>query len=369
MSIAGKVIVVNHPNPKCAEQIVKAVQDLEKQVAYFHVGCSTLTKHFLPENCSALATYLPALYCAISATARTGANVLADLSICSSEQYQRLKAYLKGLDVAWVSFNKTADWEPTDLSLSDTLSTPAAAEHILDFIQKQYRYAESYARWVPEKIPVSEVYPFGKIILLIGSSSSGKTTLASNLQNMAPEVFLKVGVDTAVLEYTHLRYIAGVPEKKNDSSWQNSEHETSEYHKQGSSWVAAGVNTLNPHPHLRYRMGPVARLSFSATYATMAAVSRQGFNVVSDHCFHFQNSLDEARHYFKDLPVTYVRLHPSLEILNQREVERGDRMIGMAESVYYQMVNDYEADLELDTGILSSEDCANTILTLISNIK
>lgn len=93
----------------------------------------------------------------------------------------------------------------------------------------------------------------------------------------------------------------------------------------------------------------------------MAAMSRQGFNVVSDHCFHFQNSLDEARHYFQDLPVTYVRLSPSLKILNQREIHRGERMIGMAESVYYQMVSEYQADLELDTGVMSSDECANCI--------
>lgn len=370
MSIAGTVIIVNHPDPECAKQVAEAVQDLEKNIAYFHVGYSTLCHHFLPDKHTNPVAFLPALYCAISATARTGANVISDLSVQSHEEYQQLKAYLNGMYVVWVNIACHVTTAEVDLSLSSSLSNHDAALQILSFLQTQYRYAENYARWVPEKIPVPENKPYGKIVLLIGSSSSGKSTLASNIQNMAPEIFLKVGVDTAVLEYTHLRYIAGVPEKDDDNSWQqSSRHETSDYHKLGSSWVATGVSKLNPHPHLRFRMGPVARLSFSATYATMAAMSRQGFNVVSDHCFHFQNSLDEAEHYFKDLPVTYVRLRPSLETLNQREVERGDRMIGMAESVYYQMVNDYEADLELDTGILSSEDCANTVLALIGDTK
>lgn len=182
--------------------------------------------------------------------------MITDLSIQSDEECQQLKAYLKDMHVIWIIVDQSAEGKPVDLSLSGSVSHSEAAKKIMALLQTQYRYAESYARWVPERIPVLDTKPFGKIVLLIGSSSSGKSTLASNIQNMAPEVFLNVGVDTAVLEYTHLRYIAGVPENKDDNSWQSSEHETSEDHKQGSSWVAAGISEQNPHPHLRFRMGP-----------------------------------------------------------------------------------------------------------------
>lgn len=361
MSIAGTVVIVNDPNTLRANKIVKAVQDLEKQKAYFHVGYSTLTSHFLPSDCQDPLSYLPALYCAISATARRGADVLADLCLTSAKQYQELQPFLEGMHVIWISSEQAASWEPTHLNIDTDLSIEHAAKKIIDYLSEQYRYAESYPRWMPEKIPVPEAKTLGKIILLIGSSSSGKSTLATNIQNMAPETFIKVGIDTALVEYVHPRYMSEVPGHDPDA-WSNTQSYSDDYHKQGSSWISPDDNTLNPYPYLRYRIGSVARLAFSTMYATMAAMARQGFNVVSDHCFHFQNTYAEALESLQGLPITYVCLNPSLEILKQRERQRGDRMLGIAESVYYQMVNDYVADLELDTGILSSEQCANTIL-------
>lgn len=229
----------------------------------------------------------------------------------------------------------------------------------------RYRYSHSFARWAPEVSPVDAVVKKGNIILIHGASSSGKSTLSKAIQKASNKTFLHVGVDTAVLHYLHLRYLIGVPLDEHDQSWREPNFNPTNYQKQGGSWIAAGPGKFNPTSHIRFQIGNATRRAFSAIYATIAEMSRLGFNVISDHCFHYEDYYHEALHRFKGLPVTYVALNPSVETIRQREIERNDRMIGMAEAVHFQMKRDFKAGLSIDTGEISPEDAAQKVLSLL----
>lgn len=369
MPISGKIIVINSQDQALARQIALDVRDQEKHLAYIHIGYSTLKTHFAnSDNDNKLLELLPALFAAISASARTGADIIVDLSLNDLSHYQQFKQFTRDLDVVWVDVGESQLNCPTDLTLSDTLPLTDYYQHISELLNKRYLDVESFARWVPEISPIPEAKNKGAIILVHGAPSSGKSTLSRTIQRLSTDTFLHVGVDTAVLNYLHLRYLIGVPLDEQDQSWREPNFNPSEYHKQGGSWIAPGPNKLNATPHMRFQLGMPMRRAFSAMYATMAEMSRLGFNVISDHCFHFENQYAEALHRFKDLPVIYVALDPSIETLQQREIARGDRMIGMAEAIHHQMKRDFDADLRIDTGKVLPETAAEQILQLYDHI-
>lgn len=366
MSVAGTIIIVNSNNYQKATEIVKAIRDLEQDKAYFHVGFSVLKEHFITQNNLDLTLYLKALYGALSGTARCGIDIVSDLHITTQTEYQELAPFISDLDIVWINLDLDTNFVKPNLSFSEETKTEEIAKSILLYLKQRYKHALAYSRWASEVSPVPQARTLGKIVLLHGASSAGKSTLSRAVQQLSPEIFLHVGIDTAVLYYAHLRYLNGVPENETDQSWKKPNYTPTKFHKLGISWIAPGPNEENPYPYLRMQIGTVGRQSVSAMYATMAEMSRLGFNVISDHCFHYPNALAEAQHRFSGLPVTYVKLCPSLETIKRREQERGDRMTGMGESVYYQMLSDFPADIELDTGVHSPEEGARAVLNLLN---
>ncbi len=369
MAIAGTIIIVNSTNHRLAQDIVLKTRHLDLSInqPYLHVGFSILTEHFLPNKVRQdSSNYMNALYGAISGSARSGNNILADLCITTQSELRQLTPFIQDLDVVWINIGIATDFIKSDLYFNENQNPTEIANIILSYMKERHQYALSYSRWAPELSPIPQVNKLGKIVLLIGCPSAGKSTLSKSVQDSSNDIFLNVGIDTAVVQYLHLRYLEGVPEHENDDSWREPKYNPNQYQKVGMSWVAPGPNQYNPFDYRRMHFGVEVRKSVSAMYATMAEMSRLGFNVISDHCFHYEDSLAEAKHRFQGLPVTYVSLCPSLEIVEQREKSRGDRMNGMGRSIYQQMINSYDADIKLDTGKFTPEEGALEVIKLIS---
>lgn len=366
MSIAGAVIVVNSRNAKLSRDVCLILRDLEKAKAYYHVGQTVLTSHLLPDGCKGTTKmYMSALYAAISGTVRCGVDVIADLSITTKEDYEIFQKFMGDLDVVWVNLDDGLGFITDEIKIHACLGVESMAHEIFEYIRGRFNAVAAHPRFVSEVSPVPKASKPGKIILLTGSPSSGKSTLSKTIQSISDDIFLHVGIDTVMLHYLHLRYQSGVPSNDFDDSWKKPNFNPTEYHKEGVSWIAPGPNSKNPYPDLRLQFGRVARLAFSAMYASIAEISRQGFNVISDNCFHFPDMLQEAKSRLKDLPVIYVALSPEIEVMERREIDRGDRMHGMAISVYKQMVKDFGADIVIDTGKYTPEEEAELILKYV----
>ena len=99
--------------------------------------------------------------------------------------------------------------------------------------------------------------------------------------------------------------------------------------------------------------------AFHKSVATLAAAK---YPVVVDTVFQRQEAFEKTMGYLKDLSVILVGVHCPLNILEKRELERGDRQIGLAKRQIDIVHQDKVYDLEVDTSKLSSEDCANLIL-------
>ena len=169
----------------------------------------------------------------------------------------------------------------------------------------------------------------GKIIILNGVSSSGKTTISKRLQEEMEEHYFWVANDTFC-------------------DMCSSKH-----------WKADWVKIINK--------------ALTAMIYSVKSLSDLGFNVIVDQVFLNNESQDgilkKAVEVLHDYPVLFVRTDCSLEDLKKREIERGNRRIGQAESQLDIVHNHDTYDVVINTTKNSLDENINIIKSkLINNV-
>jgi chloramphenicol 3-O phosphotransferase len=135
----------------------------------------------------------------------------------------------------------------------------------------------------------------GKIILLNGASSSGKSTLARELQATLDIPFWHISID-------HLRAAQVLPKTRIESG---------EF-----SW-----REMRPS-------------FFEGFHRCLPALSGAGNNLIVEHIVETSDWMNRLLRLLAHLDVFFVGVHCSLSELERRERERGDRRIGEAKSDY-----------------------------------
>jgi chloramphenicol 3-O phosphotransferase len=189
----------------------------------------------------------------------------------------------------------------------------------------------------------------GNIIFLNGTSSSGKTGIAKALQEILDDYYIHTGID---------HYLERVPEKFHRLS-DGKNPSTAE----GFLWVTpAGGNHV-----AEIRIGPAALRLFSGMYRAYAALASMGNNIIIDDVIFDPRVLKEAVSILYPFNVLFVGVKCPFEIADQREQERGDRSLGLVKA-HYDLVHAHGIyDLEVDTSILTSLECANQIKNRLQN--
>jgi len=176
----------------------------------------------------------------------------------------------------------------------------------------------------------------GKIILLNGVSSSGKTTLAKSLQERLTDPFYWLAGDT-IIDMMPKKYLS--------------------------------IDGFNP-------VGgePVIFKTISLFQHTIRFFADMGVNSVVEHLLFpsfevqsYKNITRECVELLHDYPVLFVHVACPLEELRRREKERGDRDIGRAE---IQLLRSYQQgiyDMTVDTYNSSIEECADKIIEQLSH--
>lgn len=168
----------------------------------------------------------------------------------------------------------------------------------------------------------------GNIIVLNGASSSGKTTILHELQKLFSEPYLNVGVDNFFAMLPQQYFIPPL-------------------------WFE--VLELPNKP------GVVGNLLVSGMHHSIPAMSRVGNNILCDHVIVSDEWLYECAHQLSDLPAFFIGIRCPLEVNEQRESERPDRIPGTAKAHYDAVHRHNIYDLEVDTSIASAEECARQI--------
>ena len=159
----------------------------------------------------------------------------------------------------------------------------------------------------------------GKIIVINGPSSSGKTTLAFALQKRLDLPFIRFSFDLFIDHKAFpLEQI-----KSGKFSWE--------------------------------RMRPSV---FRGLHQCLPALATAGNNIIFDHIIETKAWLYELVSLISELDVFFVGLHCSLPELERREIQRGDRRRGEARQDLETVYSIPTYDLEMNSEHLLEENVA-----------
>lgn len=169
----------------------------------------------------------------------------------------------------------------------------------------------------------SEPVPPGKIILLNGPSSAGKSTLARRLQALLPEPFWHYGIDL----FRDARVLPWDRIVQGEFPWHD----------------------LRPQFHEGYRR-------------SLAAFAQSGSNLIADYIVESEESLARMVELLQGLDVFFVGVHCGLLELERREVARGDRRKGEARADFATTHALCTYDLEIDSTRCAVDELAAAVL-------
>lgn len=149
----------------------------------------------------------------------------------------------------------------------------------------------------------------GKIILLNGTSSAGKSTLCKALKTVLNEPFWYMASDQFI-------EIGMAPTRKNKGG--------------------------------KFDWGDLRPTFFDGFHHVLPAFAGAGNNLIVEHIVEVESWLDDLLRLLHGFDVFFVGVHCPLEELEKRERERGDRKIG--EARYHLKTHDYcQYDFEVDS--------------------
>ncbi len=187
----------------------------------------------------------------------------------------------------------------------------------------------------------------GQIIILNGSPSAGKTSIAKAIQATFEQPFLLMGGDIALLEVFPGRYKG-----------------SGEQADQG--FYFEGLTGAEP-PEMMFKQGSYGRKFFSDWRSCQALLARMGHNLIVDEAFHADSDPEEVRDIatrLRGLPVLLVGVQCPFEVVLERIRSRSDRSYEAWPRWSFRHVHSHGSyDLELDTSTFSPEECARRIQT------
>ena len=192
------------------------------------------------------------------------------------------------------------------------------------------------------------------VFLVNGPSSAGKTTLCRALQAAIAEAYLVTAFDDFIVMSDH-RYYRG-----SDTARQS----------ERDAFTALGVEmettSLPGAPiSVTARFGPVYRRLLDSMAPAVRALVDGGNRVIFDHVLHDEAMHQSCRAAFAGLDVFAVGVTGPVEILEARERDRGDRVLGRARGLAEVVHTFLRYDVMVDTGTQSPEACVAAILATV----
>ena len=186
----------------------------------------------------------------------------------------------------------------------------------------------------PSLFVYNQVMADGKIIFINGTSSSGKTSILRALQKYLEEPYLEAGID---------KFIWMLPERYlNRPLWDD---------------------VLG----LADKAGETGHVLVQGMHHAIAALSEVGINVLADHVLVEQSWVDHCVELFSERPAYLIGVQCPLEVLEERKKNRKNRTLGQAR-LQFPVIHKYTVyDLEVDTSVLTTDQCVRAILARIKD--
>jgi chloramphenicol 3-O phosphotransferase len=188
------------------------------------------------------------------------------------------------------------------------------------------------------------------IVFLNGASSAGKTSIAGWIQNLATVGYFMTGWDhMAQALRLDVNRISNDTDEPSEHPW--------------FEWV---MSTTRPGL-TDFRIGMLGRTLMTTMHRSAAELVRSGINVLVDDVFFDQEVVRSTVEIFDGLPVWYVGIRCPVDVVEAREVARGDRMVGLGR-VLSEVVHTFGPyDIEVETSQVSARQGAERILAAIGS--
>ena len=175
------------------------------------------------------------------------------------------------------------------------------------------------------------------VVILNGTTSAGKTSLARAIQEAALRPFLHVQMD----DFLNMQ-----------PGWLKD-------HVDG--FVFLPVEGVTP-PEVSVETGPFGKRLMDGMRRSVAAMAEAGLDVIVDDVWMGDGEQQEYRRLLNNHQPVFVGVHSALEVAEAREVARGDRDIGQARWQFPRVHAGAEYDLEVDTSQESPDVLARSLL-------
>jgi chloramphenicol 3-O phosphotransferase len=181
------------------------------------------------------------------------------------------------------------------------------------------------------------------LIVLNGTSSAGKTTLATSLQKRFSTPVQVSGVDT---------FLALQP----DSMFAPP---GSGVATDGFTWCPVQVEGQQAWA---VRPGLKGEALMRAVHAYWAACAAEGIAQVIDHVLLSEAMALDLQERLADFDPMYVAVRCPLDVVDQRERDRGDRLLGQGRGIGATVHDFLTCDVDVDTSVLRPEEAADAVL-------
>jgi chloramphenicol 3-O phosphotransferase len=187
----------------------------------------------------------------------------------------------------------------------------------------------------------------GRVVVLNGTSSSGKSALAQRFQEERAaegDCWLVLGIDDINAKLP--------PQWWKAPGWEGPYNDD-------------GVR-MEPAPDgLVIEAGALGRRLFAAYRRTAATWARAGFNVLVDEVAFDRECVEDWKQALGGLRVTWVGVRCDPDVAEARERARGDRTIGLARGLEAVVHEHVEYDFELDTSTSSVSELSDQLARII----
>jgi chloramphenicol 3-O phosphotransferase len=181
-------------------------------------------------------------------------------------------------------------------------------------------------------------------IVLNGTSCSGKSSIAAALQELWPGPLQVTGLDTFLASQSQRFFVIGGRGAA------------------GFSWVPV---TVDGQPAFDVVPGPLGLAMITASHAYWAACAGAGLDQVIDDVWLVPGQPAGLHDALPAANILWVGVYCPLVIAEQRERDRGDRIVGTVRGQHALVHTFRKYDVDVDTSVATSRECAEAILAVL----
>ena len=194
----------------------------------------------------------------------------------------------------------------------------------------------------------------GRVIVLNGASSAGKSSIARELQRLLPKPYLFAGIDsfTAMLR----------PEGHMALDWRKRTNENSGGAQAAIRWVFPD----KPGQSVTIEFGEAGHRLVRGMHRALAALALAGNDVIFEHVLLYPEWRDDLVEALDGIEAYLVAIQCHVEVIEERERARGDRIVGQGRGHYEAVHAGVKYDVEVDASTGTPRAAAQRIAERIA---